>query len=356
MPVRGATRPWPALGAAPLGLTHQAERYLTKLAQSGLSSTTVRKRHDALRLFLEWCAARSLAEAPELTPAVLERYQRHLHELRTRQGRPLAVRTRFLRVDAVRELCAFLLREGAVTENPAAGQALLRTPKRLPRGMLTLDEVERLLAQPTIETLDGLRDRAMLEVIFAAALRAVELASLDLDDFDAARGSLRIKAGPRRREHEVPLSERAVTWLQWYLAKTRAEWSLQRPEEPALFIGQLGARLDLGYLEHRLGRYAKAAGLSMAGVFHALRDTVAAGLLEGGVDARVVQELLGHTSLRSTMRYTRVSIARLHAVHERTHPAEIRRRQREALAAESRDNDAHDAHDAHDDDDDDDES
>jgi len=182
MPRRGAVRPWPELGAPPQGLSHQSRLYLAWHKQRGHSTETLRGVHDDLRLFLEWCAERSLTEANDLTPAILERYQRRLFDLRTRDGRKLAAQTQFTRLNVVRELCAFMMRSGSVKKNAAEDLALPRLSRRLPRGMLASAEVDRLLAQPDTTTADGLRDRAMLEVVYATAIRAVELVALDLRD------------------------------------------------------------------------------------------------------------------------------------------------------------------------------
>lgn len=327
MPRKGDIRAWPRLGEPPMGLTYQGEQYLQWLKRRGNRPDTIQSVFMDLRLFFEWCAKRDTQDITSINAALLESYQRYVSNCRKSTGEYLTARTRAGRINTVRELCAYLIREEIILNNGAAELQLPRLPKTLPCGILTPEEIERLLKQPNTASLDGLRDKAMLELTYATGMRAVELVALDVADFDVEREAIRIRNIANGREREVPIGKRAVKWLQQYLSVTRSEWILEKPDEAALFIGMLGNRLARGYVEHCMGNYARAAGLS-GGALRSLRSTVTVAMLEAGADARYAQEMFGHARLRTTMGYMRLSINKLCEVHAATHPTEIRNRAR----------------------------
>jgi integrase/recombinase XerD len=189
--------------------------------------------------------------------------------------------------------------------------------------VLNPQEAEAVLRQPDRRTATGLRDRALLELLYSTGLRRAEVAGLRLGQVDAVRRVVLVQAGKGQRDRVVPIGRRALRWVARYLRRSRPQ--LVGSEDPGyLFLNRRGRPFRLNRLSERVAAYVRAAGLAKRGSCHLFRHTMATALLEGGADVRDVQEMLGHASLATTARYTHVSIARLQVVHARAHPAERR--------------------------------
>ena len=281
-------------------------------------------REQDLRLFIEWCEARGLGRPREVTKPILERYQRHIYHLRKQQGKgrgnPLSFQVQLNRLTAVRMLFRWLTRENVLLWNPASELELPKVPRRLPRHVLTEEEAERVLSMPDVSQAYGVRDRAMLEVLYSTGLRRAELLGLTIYDVNEERGVLMVQLGKGGRDRVVPIGSRALMWVRRYLDEVR-EGLLVAPASEHLFLSQYGERPTKNYLTTLVREYVKASGVKKEGSCHLFRHTVATLMLENGADIRSIQELLGHTSLVATQIYTQVSIKRLKSVHEATHPA-----------------------------------
>ncbi len=303
-------------------------RYLAAAAAEGYAASTLDSRRRHLAHFTTWCDARGLVSADQLTPAILERYRLALFHQRqpdgSPEGRPLTWATQAAKLTAVRMLLAWAARAKWITVNPAADLALPRLPKRLPRAVLSVSEAERVLAQPDVTTALGLRDRAILEVLYSTGLRRHELIGLDGTDVNVERGLVFVREGKGKKDRLVPIGDRAIAWTIRYLDQVRPRLVRDSTCEPActaLFLTRQGTRLKPQRLTGRLHRYLVASGVAKPGSCHVWRHTAATLMHEGGADIRDLQELLGHAQLSTTELYTHVSIARLQAVHARTHPA-----------------------------------
>jgi len=165
----------------------------------------------------------------------------------------------------------------------------------------------------------GFRDRVILEVLYATAMRRGELVGLDLPDVDLARRFATLRVTKTRRDRAVPLGERASAWLARYLADVRPELVVGA-DPGAVFLAGNGERLGPKWLSSQVHHYVEAAQVGKAGSCHLFRHSAATLMIEGGADTRYVQELLGHTDLNSTQIYTRVAPERLAAIHAATHP------------------------------------
>jgi integrase/recombinase XerD len=203
-------------------------------------------------------------------------------------------------------------------------------PKRLPRAVLSVSEMERVLAQPALETALGLRDRAILEVLYSTGIRRMELIGLDGTDLDVERGTLFVREGKGKKDRVVPIGERAIRWTERYLDDVRphlieqsARRSVRNRSTNALFLSAHGTKLKPGKLTDRLHEYLRKAGIEKPGSVHIFRHTMATLMHDAGADIRDLQEMLGHAQLSTTEIYTHVSIERLKAVHTRTHPAHV---------------------------------
>ena len=281
----------------------------------------------ALGWLFDWCEARGIDRPEAVTRPVLERYQRHLFLHRKKNGRPLSFATQKSRMTPVKSYFKWLTRQNVLLSNPASELEMPRPEKRLPRHVLTAEEAERVLAMADTSEALGVRDRAILEVLYATGIRRMEVVGLALFDIDFERGTALVREGKGRKDRMVPLGERALAWVDKYAREVRESW-LVDTSEPHLFLNHLGEPLDSGYLTHRVREYVEAAKLASGkkGACHLFRHTMATLMLEGGADVRFVQEMLGHAKLDTTQIYTRVSIIKLSQIHAATHPgARLRR-------------------------------
>ena len=225
------------------------------------------------------------------------------------------------KLSSVRSFFRFLHREGGRTDDPAAA---LRTPRqrRDVPDVGSVDDAFALMDAPEAETPYGLRDRAMLELLYGSGLRVAELAALDLGDVDAAERLVNVREGKGRKDRIVPVGQPAVEALDGWLA-VRGRLAAKRrgkDPDPALFLNRFGARLSDRYMRKLVDRHALAAGLARRVHPHALRHSFATHLLDGGANLRHIQEMLGHASLSTTQRYTHVSMERLMRVYDAAHP------------------------------------
>ncbi|MTV23872.1 tyrosine recombinase XerC [Nitriliruptoraceae bacterium ZYF776] len=239
------------------------------------------------------------------------------HYLADLDERGYARSTLARRASSLRVWFALLQRRGVVATDPAG---LLATPKpgrHLPR-VLRNDEVDRLLAAPPADTPVGLRDRALLELLYASAARIGEVCSLDAGALDLPQQQVLLD-GKGGKQRIVPLGRPAVDALTAYLGAARPQLASGAPATEAVLLGVRGGRLGTRDARTVVERTGRAAGVGHV-TPHTLRHTAATHLLEGGADVRHVQELLGHSSLATTQRYTHLSRGRLREVHAAAHP------------------------------------
>jgi integrase/recombinase XerD len=308
---------------------HALDRYLTYLTvERGLARHTLEAYGRDLVGFLEAVAAgRGLREPPSL--GLLERGD-VVTFLKAQRARGLSGRSVARQMSAVRGLVAFLRREGSLGADPTADLEPPRRGQALPHG-LTEPEIRRLLAAPGADSALGLRDRAMLELLYASGLRVSELVTLPLARLDLARRLVR-PLGKGSKERIVPFGATAEAALRAYLERGRGPL-LRAPNRSRVPRGGTRARADTLVFLGRGGRglsrqgawaiirgHARRAGLTTRLSPHTLRHTFATHLLEGGADLRDVQAMLGHADIKTTEVYTHLSRARLREVYERHHP------------------------------------
>ncbi|HET7520019.1 MAG TPA: site-specific tyrosine recombinase XerD [Candidatus Limnocylindria bacterium] len=225
--------------------------------------------------------------------------------------------TQARKVAAIRSFYGFALREGIVERDVAS---LLDSPKPgsyLP-DVLTEEQVERILATPSASDPVGVRDAAILELLYACGLRVSELTGLDTDRLDLPNLQVRV-IGKGNKERRVPMGEPARERLHRYLNGPRMSWTAGRPS-PAVFVSQRGTRLTREAVWRLVRRWTEAAGVAGHVTPHTFRHSFATHLLEGGADLRVVQTLLGHASISTTQLYTHLTGERLREVYARAHP------------------------------------
>ena len=294
--------------------------YLAVLEARNFSGESIRTYGFSIGVLLEWCRERGIVSETEITRPVLERYQRFVFHYRKQNGAPLTVRSQITRLRPIKGWFRWLARQHYILHNPASELDLPRMENRLPRHVLNAEEVEKVLALPNTKTSSGLRDRAILETLYATGMRRFELAGLKTWDIDYERCTAMIRLGKGKKDRHVPLGERAIAWLRLYIEDVRPGL-LTSSDDGTVFIAPDGEAFERWQISGLVRRYVLRAELGKTGSCHLFRHSVATLMLENGADVRVIQELLGHANLDTTQVYTRVSINLLKQVHAATHPA-----------------------------------
>ncbi len=317
-------------GSDPQGLRARMAEFLEWQSVRNYSEASVYGRGKSLERFADWCDERGLLRPSEVTKPILERYQRHLFLHRKTNGRPLGAGTQYLLTMAVRVFFRWLTRQNHLLYNPASELEMPRVERRLPRAVLTPAEADFILTIPDVRTLLGIRDRAILETLYSTGMRRKELVELSVFGVDAERGTVMIRLGKGKKDRLIPIGERALAWIEKYLAEVRPKLSVP-PDSGVLFLTNEGTSIEHGHLTSIVRRYVEAADIrGKSGSCHLFRHTMATQMLEGGADIRFIQQMLGHAKLDTTQIYTQVSIRKLKEIHTATHPGAKLQRERSA--------------------------
>jgi integrase/recombinase XerD len=324
-----------------------AERFSEWLEAINYSPKTRVNYTRDVKVFLDWLADNtSINSIVEVTPAHLQQYQIALYNFERSDGdnsssptvrkgaaaatkeRPeakrLSVGTQANRLAAVRKFFSWLLSEQQIAYNPASTLQLPKQPHRLPRGVLTKAEARRLIeTTPTTKPRD-IRDRTILEVLYATGIRRAELLGLTIYDADLQTATLRVD-GKGNRTRIVPLTQSAIAALKLYLEEARAVFAHEAGQVRLFVSTRSGGPLDDDDIVRIVRKAATRAGIKKHVTPHTLRHTCATHLLKGRADIRQIQKLLGHRRLSSTEVYTRVELSDLAEVIARCHPREKRK-------------------------------
>jgi integrase/recombinase XerD len=274
-------------------------------SEKGLSQNTVESYRLDLEQFQEFLKQKGVAGYSQVTQ---EHLIAHLGFLKNRQYASSSLCRHLV---AIKVFFRFLKRERLIEENAAA---LLDSPKlwqQVP-DVLSYEEIDRLLEQPKTDQRIGARDKAILEVMYASGLRVSEVCGLNIQDVDDTFVKVKGKGG---KERLVPIAKEAVEAVDNYLGRFRPD-----TPEKALFLSKSGKRIDRMTVWNQVKRYAKLAGIAKAISPHTLRHSFATHLLENGADLRVIQEMLGHSSIGTTDRYTHISQKHLTKAFQEFHP------------------------------------
>ncbi|HEB87097.1 MAG TPA: site-specific tyrosine recombinase XerD [Gammaproteobacteria bacterium] len=280
--------------------------------ERGLSENTLSAYRQDLHQFGDWLGQRSGAH--NLLEVSVDDIR---HYLDARHKRRISARSNARLISSLRNFYRYLYREKRIQADPMLLIDSPRQGRSLPKSLSEAD-VEALLAAPDITTVLGLRDRCMLEVLYACGLRASELVGLELAGVNLRQEVLRID-GKGGKQRLVPLGEEAIDWLEKYRAEARPVL-LAGGQCEALFVSRLGRGMTRQAFWQLIKRYARPAGIEKPLSPHTLRHAFATHLLNNGADLRVVQMLLGHSDLSTTQIYTHVAKARLKILHEVHHP------------------------------------
>lgn len=288
------------------------EKFLDALwLEKGLSENTLKSyRHD-LESFSDWLVEESLS-ITTVRRSDLNKY------LSYRMQKGLKARSTARALSCLRALYRYLLRENEVKDDPTLRIENPKLGRPLP-DTLTEEDVERLLAAPDTETPLGMRDRTMLEVLYACGLRVSELTGLKLSEINLRQGVIRI-VGKGSKERLVPMGEEAISWLNRYLAEARNDLLKKNLGQDIVFPSNRGSPMTRQTFWHRIKELARKAGIRKKLSPHTLRHAFATHLLNHGADLRVVQLLLGHSDLSTTQIYTHIARQRMKELHQQHHP------------------------------------
>jgi len=312
--------------------------FLKHLLLRNLTPLSLRQVDQYLRVFLGYVKGRGITDARQVDAELFERYKAYLStEYVTRKGAALHQNTVKSRLDWIQNWFRWLRKKGALFFDPIAGVKTPRVLKRLPKGVMRPEEIQKVMEGPDLRNPIGYRDRTMMEVLYSTGARAAELLSLRVPDLDFSKKVLRIRNGKGGKDRFAPLSTPCCRFLRRYLDEIRPELMAgMRPAgnnwlkkagtgEDLVFVSVYGGPFTKNWLADIMKRYLLKAGVTrpMQPV-HGFRHSVATHLIADGMDIRYVQVLLGHDAISSTQIYTHVERATLHRMLKEHHPSEQR--------------------------------
>ncbi|MBC7185696.1 MAG: site-specific tyrosine recombinase XerD [Calditrichaeota bacterium] len=279
-------------------------------------NTLLAYRHDIER-YVDFLQSRHVSAPDDVRPAMVTEFLEALAAV------GLCVTSVARNLSAIRMFHRFLVAEELAETDPTETTRLPKRAQVLPT-VLDQYEVERLLEQPDAAEPLGVRDRAILEFLYATGVRVSELVAVQLSDILVEEGLVRV-FGKGGKERIVPIGEQAIFWVQRYVSEVRPRYAQLARSRNALFIGVRGNPLTRKAVWEIMKKYARAAGIRKEVSPHSLRHSFATHLIEGGADLRVVQEMLGHADISTTQVYTHIDRQYLREVHRQYHPLEQRR-------------------------------
>jgi integrase/recombinase XerD len=292
---------------------HQSlDRFLNYLiVEKGLSKNTIEAYSHGLNRFLNYLRRKGMEEVGEISKLDIREFLLFLKK------KGLSSKTLARNLVSIRVFLRFLTEESILSANPAEEIESPKTAKTLPE-ILSLEEVETLLEQPDTQIPQGMRDRAMLEMLYATGMRVSELTQLQVNHVHLEAGYVLIY-GKGSKERIVPIGNEAMKWARRYMGETR-ERLLKKRESPFLFVNRSGKPMSRQHFWKSIKAYGRRAGIRKRIAPHLIRHSFASHLLERGADLRSVQLMLGHVDISTTQIYTHVTGERLKKIHQRYHP------------------------------------
>lgn len=293
----------------------QIDNYLDHIQnERGLSSHTLEAYASDIRHFLQWLETRDDAET--IADLDIRRARAYLAALQKEKASPATVARRLA---SLRSFCRYLKQRGELSTNIFL---LLETPrkeKKIPE-YLQKEELDALFNAPDTAKPLGMRDRAILELLYATGIRVSELASLNVTDIELSSDDEIRVLGKRRKERIVIIAGQSKQWIERYVREGLPRLAGETEETPALFLNRKGGRLTVRSIQRLLKKYIHKAAIAKNITPHSLRHTFATHMLHSGADLRSVQELLGHASVSSTQIYTHIPGRELKSIHDKAHP------------------------------------
>lgn len=285
-----------------------------QLKVRGYAEATIESYRKGLGYFQDFLKDQAIMEIKEIGRQAVLDYQSKV------MAEPIATESKALKIRPVKRLFEWLVETNQLLINPAENLVETCRKNRKIGTTLTIEEIQKLLAQPNLSLKTGIRDRAILEVLYASAIRLDELLNLEVYNIDLKEQVLYIRKAKGRKQRVVPLGKKATAFLKEYLEKIRPYYARKNPKERRLFLLNTGLTMTQGSIRTMMRGYRVQAGINKPVSPHTLRRTCATHLLQQGADIRYIQELLGHARLDTTRIYTKVMPVEVKQTHEKTHP------------------------------------
>ena len=305
-----------------MNLEEARQNYLNELTMKGLTLKTIKAKLRLIGLFHEQLTTQGIQAVTAITEADIGVFLTQRYYQMNRYGRQNSAKARSREIGTLKDYFSCLLQRDIVAINPPKTiQPVRSTGMRLPKDILSKHEILKLFKLPDTATLYGYRDRMILELLYATGMRRAELCSLKIQDIRFAEKQIVIREGKNKKDRVVPVNETALHYLDTYLKGIRP--SLAKKNSPDnLVLSRKGNAIRSDALNELLNPYLKAVSSKKELTIHSLRHTVATHLLQRGMKLRHVQELLGHQSLETTVRYVQLSLKDLQKEYRRCHPRE----------------------------------
>ncbi len=297
------------------------EKYRQHLTVIRYAPETIKRYTYFLNRFFAWLEAQGVTEISEVTKEHIQDYQTELYETVNSRGEPNSVFHQNNTLKAVKGFFRYLAENNYLVSDPSRDVSYARTPKRLPRSILTGPEAKKIVHAPNTNTATGYRDRAIIEVFYSTGIRRNELINLELSDVDYHEGFVRINSGKGNKDRVVPIGKIACRYIENYVKAVRP-MLVKDPTDNHLFLSINGTKISENRVWQLVKTYSKKTRIKKNITTHTFRHTCATLMLKNKANIRHIQELLGHSSLEATQVYTRVSITDLKEVHSRCHPRE----------------------------------
>ena len=302
-------------------------RFVEWMQVQGWSIRTVADYRCEVKFFITFLQNEtSINNLHEIDSKVLTGYQTYLYHYKiktknSKEERRFTLGTQHKKIVALRTFFRFLYENDVLMYNPSATLKLPKKRKSLPKGVMNEKEIEKLLESPDTTDRLGIRDKAILELLYSTGIRNSELRNLTIYDIDLSGLQLTVREGKNSKDRTVPIGEIAADYIKEYLQMVRSKLSID-PEEDILFLSKNGRRLTEGNLIWIVSKYVKLAKLNGHYTPHSLRHSCATHMLKYGADIRYIKEMLGHASIATTQIYTKVEVGDLKNIHRRFHPRE----------------------------------
>ncbi|MFA6253472.1 MAG: tyrosine-type recombinase/integrase [Patescibacteria group bacterium] len=308
--------------------------YVQHLQLRNFSALGIKQVEQYIRLFTAYLKGNDISSVHQVSADTFEQYKAYLSAYQSRKATPLSLNTIRARVFAVQRWFRFLRKRGILSFDTIAGVKAPPRVRLLPRGVMTPEEIRKVMAQPDLRTVLGYRDRAIMETLYSTGVRAAELAGLQVADLDLNKKTARVRNGKGAKERFVLLSTPCIRFLERYIQTIRSElaegirpagnnWLKKyRTGGDTLFLSMYGAAITKTWLAAMMKRYIRQAGIDRPiSPVHGFRHSLATHLMESGMDVRYVQAILGHSSINSTQIYTHVERKSLQKQLKGYHPS-----------------------------------
>jgi integrase/recombinase XerD len=297
------------------------ETYRQHLTVIHYAPETIKRHIYFLNRFFAWIEDQGITEISKVTKEMVQDYQGHIYETVNSRGEPNSVFHQNNTLKALKGFFRFLVEKNFLVSDPAKDISYARTPRRLPRSILTGPEAKKVIHAPNTKTATGYRDRTILEVLYSTGIRRNELINLQLADVDYYEGFLRVNSGKGNKDRVVPIGKIACRYIENYVKAVRTTF-VKDPTDNHLFLTINGTRMSKNRVWELVKIYSKRTKIKKKISPHTFRHTCATLMLRNKANIRHIQEMLGHASLETTQVYTSVSIADLKEVHRKCHPRE----------------------------------